>query len=142
MLAWRAGATVHVADLSVDADTNPAVAAFKVRRSSGDLRVTDALSIDEARQALAAGRAIADSPSTPVRDLLIAGEMGIGNTTPAAILIGTITSREPVEVVGRVRASTTPDGSARPPRSATACAEYESIATIRSPCSRRWPAPT
>ena len=27
--------------------------------------------------------------------------MGIGNTTPAAILIGTITSREPVEVVGR-----------------------------------------
>ena len=68
VLARRAGATVRVADLSVDADTNPAVAAFKVRRSSGDLpRVTDDLSIDEARRALAAGRAIADSPSTPVR---------------------------------------------------------------------------
>lgn len=101
VLARRAGATVHVADLSVDADTNPAVAAFKVRRSSGDLQVTDALSIDEARRALAAGRAIADSLVDAGADLLIAGEMGIGNTTPAAILIGTITSREPVEVVGR-----------------------------------------
>ncbi|GAB05599.1 nicotinate-nucleotide--dimethylbenzimidazole phosphoribosyltransferase [Gordonia amarae] len=101
VLARRAGATVHVADISVDADTDPAVAAFKVRRSCGDLRVTDTLTIDEARQALAAGRAIADSLVDAGADLLIAGEMGIGNTTPASVLIGTITSREPVEVVGR-----------------------------------------
>ncbi|MFZ2238747.1 MAG: nicotinate-nucleotide--dimethylbenzimidazole phosphoribosyltransferase, partial [Gordonia amarae] len=45
--------------------------------------------------------AIADSLVDAGADLLIAGEMGIGNTTPASVLIGTITSREPVEVVGR-----------------------------------------
>jgi len=101
VLARRAGATVHVADISVDADTDPAISAFKVRRSSDDLRITDTLSLDEARRALAAGRAIADSLVDSGADLLIAGEMGIGNTTPAAILVGTIASREPVEVVGR-----------------------------------------
>ena len=34
-------------------------------------------------------------------DLLIAGDLGIGNTTPAAALIGAMTSTEPVVVVGR-----------------------------------------
>ncbi len=101
VLARRAGATVHVQDLSVDADTAPEVSRYKVRRSSGDLRVTDSLTIAQARQALAAGRAIADELVDSGADLLIAGEMGIGNTTPATVLIGTLTRREPVEIVGR-----------------------------------------
>src|SRR5262249_51992122 len=33
--------------------------------------------------------------------LLIAGDMGIGNTTPAAVLIAVLTGAEPVAVVGR-----------------------------------------
>ncbi|MGV9710251.1 nicotinate-nucleotide--dimethylbenzimidazole phosphoribosyltransferase [Gordonia sp. NPDC003424] len=101
VLARRAGATVRVYDMSVDADTAPEVSRYKVRRSSGDLRHTDALTIAEARQALAAGRAIADGLVDSGADLLIAGEMGIGNTTPATVLIGTVTRREPVEIVGR-----------------------------------------
>ena len=101
VLARQSGATVHVVDMSVDADTAPEVARYKVRRSSGDLRVTDALTIAEARKAIAAGRAIVDDLVDSGTDLLIAGEMGIGNTTPAAILVGTLTRHEPVEVVGR-----------------------------------------
>ncbi|HCS58491.1 MAG TPA: nicotinate-nucleotide--dimethylbenzimidazole phosphoribosyltransferase [Gordonia polyisoprenivorans] len=101
VLARRCGATVRVADIAVDADTGPEVSAYKVRRSSNDLRVTDALTIDEARRALAAGRAIVDDLVDSGADLLIAGDMGIGNTTPAAIIIGTLARREPVEVVGR-----------------------------------------
>ena len=101
VLARRAGASVRVVDMSVDADTAPELSRFKVRRSSGDLRVTDALTIAEARQALAAGRAIVDELVDAGADLLIAGEMGIGNTTPATVLIGTVTSHEPVVVVGR-----------------------------------------
>ncbi|WP_454175308.1 nicotinate-nucleotide--dimethylbenzimidazole phosphoribosyltransferase [Gordonia sputi] len=101
VLARQSGATVHVVDMSVDADTAPEVSRYKVRRSSGDLRVTDALTIAEARKAIAAGRAIVDDLVDSGADLLIAGEMGIGNTTPAAILVGTLTRHEPVEVVGR-----------------------------------------
>ena len=87
--------------MSVDADTPPEVSRYKVRRGSGDLRVTDALTIAEARASIAAGRAIVDDLVDSGADLLIAGEMGIGNTTPAAILVGTLTRHEPVEVVGR-----------------------------------------
>lgn len=101
VLARRSGATVHVFDMSVDADTAPDVSRFKVRRSSGDLTTTDALSLAEARTALAAGRAIADELVDSGADLLIGGEMGIGNTTPATVLIGTLSRREPVEIVGR-----------------------------------------
>ena len=101
VLARSTGASVRVVDISVDADTTPEVSRYKVRRGSEDLRVTDAITIAEARSAMAAGRAIVDDLVDSGADLLIAGEMGIGNTTPATVLIGTITRREPVEIVGR-----------------------------------------
>ncbi|WP_238419827.1 nicotinate-nucleotide--dimethylbenzimidazole phosphoribosyltransferase [Gordonia sp. 'Campus'] len=101
VLAERAGATVQVVDMSVDADTDPHVSRYKVRRSSDDLRTSDAISLEQARMALAAGRAIADELVDSGTGLLIAGDMGIGNTTPATVLVGALTRREPVEIVGR-----------------------------------------
>lgn len=101
VMAGRVGAAVKVVDMSVDADTPPELSRYKVRRSSEDLRTTDTISLAEAREALAAGRAIADDLVDSGTDLLIAGEMGIGNTTPATVLIGALTRREPVEIVGR-----------------------------------------
>lgn len=101
VMAGRVGATVKVVDMSVDADTAPELSRYKVRRSSDDLRTTDALTLAEAREALAAGRAIADDLVDSGTDVLIAGEMGIGNTTPATVLVGALTRREPVEIVGR-----------------------------------------
>lgn len=101
VLARRAGATVEVFDMAVLADTDPSVSRYKVRNSSGDLRLGESLTIAEARKAVAAGRAIADRMVDEGADLLIAGDMGIGNTTPASVLVGTLTDREPVVVVGR-----------------------------------------
>ncbi|MGZ8180278.1 nicotinate-nucleotide--dimethylbenzimidazole phosphoribosyltransferase [Williamsia sp. SKLECPSW1] len=101
VLAERVGARVQVEDLSVDADTDPRYSTHKVRRSSGDLRVEDTLSAQEVRSALAAGRAIADDLVDSGADLLVVGDLGIGNTTPAAVLVGTLTGTEPVVVVGR-----------------------------------------
>ncbi|NDK89645.1 nicotinate-nucleotide--dimethylbenzimidazole phosphoribosyltransferase [Gordonia desulfuricans] len=101
VLAARSGARVRVVDMAVDADTPPQFGTYKVRRGSGDLRVTDALTVDEARQAIAAGRAIADDLIDAGADLLIPGDLGIGNTTPSAVIVGTLARREPVEVVGR-----------------------------------------
>ncbi|MCF8570827.1 nicotinate-nucleotide--dimethylbenzimidazole phosphoribosyltransferase [Gordonia sp. HY002] len=104
VLARRVGATVHAFDIAADVDLpdgHAVVTDYKVRRSSGDLRRGEALTIAEARRAVAAGRAIADGLVDSGADLLIAGDMGIGNTTPAAVLIGTIADKEPVVVVGR-----------------------------------------
>ncbi|MFI6367498.1 nicotinate-nucleotide--dimethylbenzimidazole phosphoribosyltransferase [Nocardia sp. NPDC050630] len=100
-LAGVAGATVRVVDISVDADTDPQVAKHKVRRSSGSIDREDALSEDEIYAALAAGKAIADEEIDSGADLLIAGDMGIGNTTPATVLIATLTDTEPIAAVGR-----------------------------------------
>src|SRR5437868_4195847 len=100
-LAGIAGATVRIADLAVDADPlSPQVAAHKVRRGSGDIAAADALTEDEAARAIAAGRQIADEEVDAGADLLIAGDIGIGNTTPAAVLVAAMTNAEPVAVVG------------------------------------------
>lgn len=100
-LARVADATVRVVDIAVATDTDPAVSAYKVRRSSGAIDRTDALTETEVAAALAAGRALADEEIDAGADLLIAGDMGIGNTTPATVLIATLTGTEPVKAVGR-----------------------------------------
>ncbi|SPM42171.1 NaMN:DMB phosphoribosyltransferase [Mycobacterium numidiamassiliense] len=96
-----AGATVRIADLSVDADAlSERIGAHKVRRGSGDIAVQDALTDEETAAAIAAGRRIADEEVDGGADLLIAGDMGIGNTTAAAVLVAALTNAEPVAVVG------------------------------------------
>lgn len=100
VLAGVAGATVRVVDMAVAVDTD-AGGDHKVRRSSGSIDREDALTEDEVEAALAAGRAIADEEVDSGADLLVAGDMGIGNTTPAAVLVAAITGSEPVAVVGR-----------------------------------------
>lgn len=100
-LADIAGATVRIADLAVDAEAaSERIGAHKVRRGSGDITVQDALTDAETVAAIAAGRAIADEEVDAGADLLIAGDMGIGNTTPAAVLVAALTNAEPVAVVG------------------------------------------
>jgi nicotinate-nucleotide--dimethylbenzimidazole phosphoribosyltransferase len=99
VLANVAGATVRVVDVSVDADT--AVGEEKVRRGSGSIDREDALTPEEAERAVEVGRKLADDEVDGGADLLIAGDMGIGNTTPAAVLIAALTGSEPVAVVGR-----------------------------------------
>jgi nicotinate-nucleotide--dimethylbenzimidazole phosphoribosyltransferase len=100
-LADVAGATVRIADLAVDADPlSQQIGVHKVRRGSGDIAVADALTDAETTAAIAAGRQIADDEVDAGADLLIAGDIGIGNTTPAAVLVAAMTNAEPVAVVG------------------------------------------
>ena len=103
VLAEVAGAPVRVADVAVDCDQplSPAIGAHKVRRSSGNIAVEDALSAEETAAAVEAGRQIADEEIDAGADLLIAGDMGIGNTTAATTLVAALTGAEPVVVVGR-----------------------------------------
>lgn len=103
VLATVADATVRIADIAVDTaqPLSPAIGAHRIRRSSGNIAVEDALGPDEVVEAIEAGRRIADEEVDAGADLLIAGDMGIGNTTPATTLIAALTDTEPVAVVGR-----------------------------------------
>ena len=101
VLSAVAGATVRVADLSVTVDTLPEISKFKVRRGSGSIDREDALTEAETEAAITAGQTIADEEIDGGADLLVAGDMGIGNTTPAAVMVAAITGKEPVAVVGR-----------------------------------------
>ncbi|GAA0264502.1 nicotinate-nucleotide--dimethylbenzimidazole phosphoribosyltransferase [Saccharothrix mutabilis subsp. mutabilis] len=99
VLATVAGATVRVVDVAVDSETS--VGDARIRRGSGSIDREDALTLDEAERAVELGRKLADDEVDGGADLLIAGDMGIGNTTPAAVLIAALTGSEPVAVVGR-----------------------------------------
>lgn len=106
VLADRAGATVRVIDVAVDSDYEglsvpESVWRNRIRRGSGSFDREDALTAAEAQTALALGAAIADEEIDSGADLLIAGDMGIGNTTPAAALIAALTGSDPVSVCGR-----------------------------------------
>lgn len=106
VLAARAGAGVRVVDVSVDADVSylagldPSVAAHRIRRGSGSINHEDAMAPTEARAAIELGRSIADQEIDSGADLLIPGDMGIGNTTPAAALIGLLTNKDAAQVTG------------------------------------------
>jgi nicotinate-nucleotide--dimethylbenzimidazole phosphoribosyltransferase len=101
VLARLVGATVRVVDMAVDAETPAEIAARKIRRSSGRIDREDALTREEAEQAVLAGVAVADEEIDSGADLLVPGDMGIGNTTPAAVLVAALTGADVASVVGR-----------------------------------------
>ncbi|GAA3549339.1 nicotinate-nucleotide--dimethylbenzimidazole phosphoribosyltransferase [Amycolatopsis ultiminotia] len=101
VLAAQVGARVRVADIAVDWDgagVPDEVTAHKVRRGSGAIDVEDALAPGEARQAFEAGRAIAAEESGA--DVLVPGDMGIGNTTVCAAVVASSLGLPAAEVVG------------------------------------------
>ncbi|MGW7537056.1 nicotinate-nucleotide--dimethylbenzimidazole phosphoribosyltransferase [Amycolatopsis sp. NPDC054798] len=101
VLAAQVGAKVRVADIAVDWDATDVpeeVTAHKIRRGSGAIDVEDALAPGEALAAFEAGRAIAASESTA--DVLIPGDMGIGNTTVCAAVVASALGLPAAEVVG------------------------------------------
>jgi nicotinate-nucleotide--dimethylbenzimidazole phosphoribosyltransferase len=104
VLARLAGAGLRVLDLAVDDELAglPAdVGAHKVRRGSGRIDTTNALSRDEAERAVRAGIAIADAEVDSGADLLIVGGLGVGGSTPAAVLVGVLTGADAASVTGR-----------------------------------------
>jgi nicotinate-nucleotide--dimethylbenzimidazole phosphoribosyltransferase len=101
VLSRAVGASVRVVDMAVDADTSAAVSAYKVRRGSGRIDREDALTAEETRQAFDAGTRIADEEVDGGADLLIAGDVGAGNSTPASTIVAALTGTEPVHVIGR-----------------------------------------
>ncbi|GAA1844881.1 nicotinate-nucleotide--dimethylbenzimidazole phosphoribosyltransferase [Microlunatus capsulatus] len=103
VLARQHDVALRVLDLAVDADLDdlPGVAEHKVRRSSGAVDREDALTAAQTWAALDAGALVAAEEVAAGADLLVLGDMGIGNTTPAAALVAASLGAPAEQVVGR-----------------------------------------
>ncbi|MEA2828812.1 MAG: nicotinate-nucleotide--dimethylbenzimidazole phosphoribosyltransferase [Actinomycetota bacterium] len=103
VIARQTGAEVVVVDVGVAGvlDEAPGLLRRKVRRGTADFTATTAMSPDEARDALDVGAEVAADLVAGGAKCLVTGEMGIGNTTPAAALIAALTGRPAAEVTGR-----------------------------------------
>ncbi|TBT84944.1 nicotinate-nucleotide--dimethylbenzimidazole phosphoribosyltransferase [Propioniciclava sinopodophylli] len=101
-LARSVGATVSVYDLGVRSlqGVPDAVRRFHVGPARA-IHVEDALTPDELERALAAGDTIAAEAVEAGAQLLIAGDLGIGNTTPAAALVAASLDLRGADVAGR-----------------------------------------
>ncbi|NQE61096.1 nicotinate-nucleotide--dimethylbenzimidazole phosphoribosyltransferase [Caulobacter sp. RHG1] len=87
--ARAVGADLKVVDAGVDADlpAHPDLLAQKVRRGTRNAAIESALTADEVTQALERGAAIARQAVADGYEVLALGEMGIGNTASAALIM-------------------------------------------------------
>lgn len=73
----------------------------KVRPGTADIVLEPAMSVEEAHQAIQVGLTVADRLVDQGADLLVTGDMGIGNTTPSAALVAALTGWPARAVTGR-----------------------------------------
>jgi nicotinate-nucleotide--dimethylbenzimidazole phosphoribosyltransferase len=92
---------VTVLDVGVAGDLppHPLLRSARVRPGTADLSRGPAMTREEAERAVRAGAELA-SELAERADVLVSGDMGIGNTTAAACLVATFTGRPAVEVTG------------------------------------------
>ena len=103
VLASLEGCRIEVVDVGVASNEAPPVGVRneRVRAGTRDLASESAMTADELRAALAVGERCARAAVAREARLLIAGDMGIANSTAAACLICAITGATPESVVGR-----------------------------------------
>jgi nicotinate-nucleotide--dimethylbenzimidazole phosphoribosyltransferase len=103
VLARGVGARVVVVDVAVagDVDADSTVWDRKVRRATADLALGDALTEIEVEQGVLAGIDVANSLIDAGHDILLTGDMGIGNTTPSACLIAAFCDASAEQATGR-----------------------------------------
>jgi nicotinate-nucleotide--dimethylbenzimidazole phosphoribosyltransferase len=103
VLARQVGAAVHVVDVGVACDVShvEGVRVHKVRAGTADLAHGPAMTTTEACRALDVGVEIARVLIAAGHDLLVTGDMGIGNTTPSAALVAAFTGSAAAAVTGR-----------------------------------------
>ncbi|MEV5097238.1 nicotinate-nucleotide--dimethylbenzimidazole phosphoribosyltransferase [Streptomyces rochei] len=104
VLARRLGVPVRVVDMALDCDPQslPAeVTAHRVRRGAGRIDVEDALTLEEAEAAFRAGMAVADEEADSGTDLVVLGDVSVGGTTAAGVLVAALCGTDASVVTGR-----------------------------------------
>ena len=102
-IARAVGARVSVLDVGVasELERHPLLRAAKTRAGTDDISRGPAMGREDAVRAVMSGAGIAGELIESGVDLLVPGDMGIANTTPAAALISAFTGRSPEETTGR-----------------------------------------
>jgi len=103
VLARHIGADLAVVDMGVDdpLEDAPGLVRCKVKNGTDNIAKGPAMSVNEARQALEAGIALAYEAHADGISILGTGDMGIGNTTPSAALFCALLDKSPAELTGR-----------------------------------------
>jgi nicotinate-nucleotide--dimethylbenzimidazole phosphoribosyltransferase len=101
VLARRGGHALLVADVGLAGPTPAGVRDAKVAPGSADLSRGPALSEVGLEEAMRAGASLAAELAEGGADCLVLGEIGIGNTTSAAALLGALTGADAELTVGR-----------------------------------------
>ena len=102
VLARASNVDVRVIDAGVDADIphHPELIDAKIRRGSRNAAREPALTIQEASDCLARGASIVADAIQSGTDIVAIGEMGIGNTTSAALLMHRLAPAPLADCVG------------------------------------------
>jgi nicotinate-nucleotide--dimethylbenzimidazole phosphoribosyltransferase len=103
VLSRHVGARVAVVDIGVNHDFGqmPDLVIRKVAYGSHNMAKEAAMTREEAIRAMLIGVEMAELATASGMDALAAGDMGIGNTTPAAALASVFTGRPVAAVTGR-----------------------------------------
>jgi nicotinate-nucleotide--dimethylbenzimidazole phosphoribosyltransferase len=114
VFARTAGADIRVLDCGVMAPLpdHPALIRAGIRAGTRNARQEDALTADEVARALEFGASQAKTAVADGARIIALGEMGIGNTSAAALLVHSLTSISLVDLVG-AGAGLDPAGVAR-----------------------------
>jgi nicotinate-nucleotide--dimethylbenzimidazole phosphoribosyltransferase len=100
VLARETGAELVCVDAGVDADTSALDVVRTGLSPSADLTREPALSSDDVTTAIDTGRDLAARAAQEGITVLVGGEMGIGNTTPATCLACWLTGGAPEDLAG------------------------------------------
>src|SRR5882762_4087575 len=103
VLAKAQGIDLWIVDAGIDADlpVHPRLIDAKVRRSTRDMVVEPAMTSEECERALQLGAKVVAEVISPASNTVLLGEMGIGNTASAALLMHGLTGVPLDDCVGR-----------------------------------------
>jgi nicotinate-nucleotide--dimethylbenzimidazole phosphoribosyltransferase len=102
VFARCAGAEVIVVDVGVDAEfeSHERLIDKKIRRGTCNMAIGPAMTESETIAGMAVGQTLAQQARLQNRDLIAAGEMGIGNTTAASAITAVLSGKRVMEVTG------------------------------------------
>jgi nicotinate-nucleotide--dimethylbenzimidazole phosphoribosyltransferase len=103
VLAKLEGIDLWIVDAGVDGDCgiHPRLIDAKMRRGTRDFIAASAMLPGECSEALERGRDIIEKTVMPGTNTVVLGEMGIGNTAAAAVIMHGLTRRPLIDCIGR-----------------------------------------
>lgn len=102
VFARQIGATFHIVDMGVAQELPPkGVISRKIRFGTANFLREDAMSREEAEQAIETGFAVAEQVIAQGAKCLILGEMGIANTSSSTAILAAVSGMDVAQITGR-----------------------------------------